>query len=226
MRTIIGDTETTGLGPLRKACEVALLEIDWDLSIIGEAESLINPGKPISEKAREIHGISDEDVKDKPTIEQWVEDTFGGQLDGDICLIGYRVGFDKPMLDPIGRIVKVFDVLPLAQSLVPEAPDHKLQTLKELFNLPGGPAHRAMGDVLTTHQLLRDVLLPRSGRDLRQHVHTDFVMIHKMPWGKHKGELLQNVPASYRLYLMSLDDLEPNLRKSLELLRTADLQMR
>lgn len=224
MRPIIGDTETTGLGPERKACEIALLEIEWDLSIVGEADSLINPGKPIGAKAMEIHGISNEDVANKPTAEEWVEGTFGGQLDGEICLIGYRVAFDLPLLRVVGNITKVFDVLNLAQALVPDAKDHKLQTMKEHFNLPGGPAHRAMGDVLTTHQLLQ-VLIPLSGRTLHEHVHTPFAMVHRMPWGEHKGKLLADVPAGYRVWMMGLDDLDPNLRQSLLLVRKADLIM-
>lgn len=222
MRLIIGDTETTGLGPERKACDIGLLEIEWDLSIVGEASSLINPGKPIGASAMAIHGITNEMVADQPTVEQWVQETFGGQLDGDICLIGYRVSFDKPMLDVLGNIVKVFDLLPLAQRLLPGVKDHKLQTLREHFNLPGGTAHRAMGDVLTTHQLLK-VLIPLSGRTLQEHVNTPFAMVHHCPWGEHKGKLLADVPASYRMWMLGLDDLDPNLRQSLQLIRKTDL---
>lgn len=222
MRLIIGDTETTGLGPTRKAIEVALMEIDENMQIVGEASAMLNPGCAISPDATAIHGITNEQVATCPRLEDWVEQTFGGQIDGDVCLIGYRVAFDEPLLKPIfSNLVKTWDLLPLAQSMVPDSPDHKLQTLRERFQLPGGDAHRAMGDVVTTLQLMQ-YLIPRSGRPLAAHVRTNFQMIHRCPWGKHKGKLLAELPKSYRQWLLDLPDLDPNLRRSLELVGTAD----
>lgn len=223
MRLFIGDTETTGLGPGRKAIEVALIEIDWHFNVIGEAEAMLNPECDISPEASAVHGIYAHDVAHCPTIEQWVQDAFGGKIEGECCLIGYRVSFDKPMLESVlDNIVRVFDVLPLMQTMLPDLTDHKLQTVREHLNLPGGPAHRAMGDVLTTLQALQ-VMVPRSGRTLQNHVMADFVMIHRMPWGKHKGRLLIELPSGYRRWMLDeCTDLEPNLRKSVELIAATD----
>jgi DNA polymerase III epsilon subunit-like protein len=218
VRFLIGDTETTGLGPGRAAVEVGLIEIDPDtLEILGEIGSIVNPLKPIDPTAAAIHGITDEEAAMHPTLPEYIQDTLDGPLDGDLTLIGYRVGFDLPLLRPFGNIVKTFDVLPLAQSLVRDAANHKLQTLKEHFNLPGGDAHRALGDCHTTLQLLA-ILLPLSGRSLRMHCATDFQMIHHLPWGKHEGRPLVSVPKSYRDWMLRECELDSNLRKSLELL--------
>ena len=218
MRYIIGDTETTGLGPDRAACEIGLIEIDPDtLDVLGEMSSIINPGKPIDPKAFAVHGITDERASGFPTLPTYIADTLGGPLDGDLCLIGYRVSFDLPMLRPFGNIVKTFDVLTLAQSLVTDSVDHKLQTMKEHFNLAGGAAHSALGDCQTTLELLC-ILISMSGRTLRAHCATEFTMIHTMPWGKHSGSPLVALPASYRKWLIGLADLDHNLRKSLEIL--------
>jgi DNA polymerase III epsilon subunit-like protein len=225
MRYIIGDTETTGLGPKRKAIEVALLEIDADLNILAEAEALLHPGdQPISPEASAIHGITLESLEGKPTMEQWMADTWGGPIEGEVALIGYRIGFDYPMLkDLFEQPPKMFDVLPLAQRIIgPAVPDHKLQTIKEHLGLPGGPAHRAMGDVCTTHQLLQ-WLLPKTGRPLEAHCVTPLAIVHRMPWGQHKGTLLVQLPTTYRIWLMGLSDLDPNLRMSLQLIRNTDL---
>jgi DNA polymerase-3 subunit epsilon len=218
MRYIIGDTETTGLGPDKAAVEVGLIEINPDtLEIVGELGSIINPLKPIDPAAAAIHGITDEEAAKHPTLPEYIQDALGGPLDGDLTLIGYRVSFDLPLLRPFGNIVKTFDVLPLAQNTVRDAPNHKLQTLKEHFNLPGGDAHRALGDCHTTLQLLA-VLLPLSGRSLRMHCATDFQMVHFMPWGKHEGQPLISVRKNYREWMLRECDLEPNLRKSLEII--------
>jgi DNA polymerase III epsilon subunit-like protein len=236
MRIFIGDTETTDLSADRRAIDLALIEIDEELNILGEAEALLNPQRPISAEASAVHGLYEADVIDKPTFEQWFADTWGGPIEGDCCLIGYRVAFDRPMIEPMfERMTHMWDVLTLAQTLVRDTKDHKLQTLREHFNLPGGPAHRAMGDVITTHQLLQ-VLLPMSGRPLTSHIATSFRFVHRMPWGKWgpggeaskdpKGTLLIQVPAGYRNWLLDeAKDLDPHLRRSLEMLRETEIQL-
>lgn len=231
MRYIIGDTETTGLGPTykdphappKRACEVALMEIDPDtFEVIGEMHSIINPECDIHPEAEAIHGISKEVALKHPTLSQYIQDTLGGALNGDIVLIGYRTAFDLPLLKPFGNIVKTFDLLPLAQSLVQDSANHKLQTMKEYFDLPGGMAHRAMGDVCTTHQLLK-TLIPLTRRSLKMHCATEFQIYQRAPWGKHTGELIVNLPASYKRWLLSLPDLDNNLRRSVELYSATDL---
>lgn len=229
-RYLIGDTETTGLGPTFKdptappkaACEVALMEIDPDtFAILGEISSIINPECKIHPAAAAVHGITQEQANAAPTLAQFIQKEIGGQLDGELILIGYRVAFDLPLLKPFGNIVKTFDLLPLAQSIVQDSENHKLQTMKEYFNLPGGEAHRAIGDVHTTHQLLK-TLIPMTGRSLRMHCATEFQIYQRFPWGKHVGELIVNVPKSYKHWLLKLPDLEPNLRKSVELYLETD----
>lgn len=226
MRLIIGDTETTGLGPLRKAVDLALMEIDEDMNIVGTAEALLNPQRLIDPSATEIHGISDDDVKDCPTQHEWMMETFGGQIEEETCLIGYRISFDLPMIQPLfAQKLRIFDALPLVQTMFPDLANHKLQTIREHLALEGGTAHRAMGDVLTTHQLLQ-VIIPMTGRTLTDHVSTPFQMIHRMPWGKkHKGDLLVNLPRGYRKWLLDLSDLDPNLRRSLELINATDYKL-
>jgi DNA polymerase-3 subunit epsilon len=223
MRFLIGDTETTGLGPDRAAVEIALIEIDPNsLETIGEVSSIVNPGKPIDPTAAAIHGITDEEAAKHPTLAQYIQDTLDGPLEGDIVLIGYRVAFDLPLLRPFGNIVRTFDVLPLAQNLVTDSTNHKLQTLREHFGLPEQPAHRALGDCHTTLSLLR-ILLPMSGRTLLQHCATGFQVIHKMPFGKYTGTSLLALPADYKKWLLKLPDLDTNLRISLELFSKLDM---
>jgi DNA polymerase III epsilon subunit-like protein len=227
MRYFIGDTETTGLTPDRKAIEIAMIEIDEDMNILGECEALLHPGDvPIDPKASETHGMTLADLEGKPKFEEWLHDTWGGPLEGECALIGYRIGFDRPMLEPMfeNGVAKMLDVLLLAQNYISGTENHKLQTIKEHLGLPGGPAHRAMGDVITTYQLLQH-LLKLTGRPLVAHLTTPLTIIHRMPWGKHKGTLLMQLPGGYRTWLLDLPDLEPNLRMSLELIAKTDFRI-
>ena len=218
-RYIIGDTETTGLGKDKAACKIGLIEIDPEtLEILGEVGSTLNPEMPISADASAIHGITDEEAAKHPTMAEFIADKLHGGLDGEIVLLGYHVAFDRPLLEPIGNIVKDWDLLPLAQQLVRDTTNHKLQTLKEHFSLEGGAAHRALGDCHTTLQLLR-VLVPLSGRSLVNHCATKFQFTMTMPWGKHSGIALSDVPKSYRKWMLEkCETLDNNLRASLEML--------
>jgi DNA polymerase III subunit epsilon len=217
VKIIIGDTETTGLSGDRAACEVGLIEIDVEtLEVVCEYTSLIDPEISIEAGATAIHGITDSQVLSAPTLPEWVAESLGGGL-GDVVLIGYRVGFDLPMLTGIGNIVQTFDVLPLAQQLVTDSKNHKLQTLKEHFGLPGGAAHRALGDCHTTLQLLR-VLVSLSGRSLADHLKTRVQFISKMPFGKHVGKPLVALPADYRRWLLDKAEIDNNLRSSLAMI--------
>lgn len=222
LRKIVFDTETTGLSKDKQAVEAAMIEIDDDLNILWQAQALLKPTVPIAPEAQAIHGISHEMVADCPTIEEWVASEFGGPLDGDIALIGHRVGFDRPLFAPIGKVSCVLDTLILAQVYVTDAPNRKLDTLKEHLGLPGGgESHRAMADVLTCYQLLQR-LMPLTGRTLDALCTQPYTILHHCPWGKHEGKLLMEVPRSYREWMLTLEDLDINLRKSLELAALTD----
>jgi DNA polymerase III epsilon subunit-like protein len=217
-RYIIGDTETTGVHAGKEAVEIAMMEIDGDLNVRGTADSLIMPKGEIDPKAQEVHGISKQVLLDAnaPSIEQWVEQTFGGPLEGDVTLAGHRVGFDRPLFAPVCRVVRILDTLPLAFEYVRGAPDKKLGTLKAYLGFPEmGDQHRAMSDVWDCYHLIKH-LCEVTGRSLEELVTVPYT-IHFMPWGKkHAGALLHQVPRSYREWLLSLEDLDPNLRRSLE----------
>jgi DNA polymerase-3 subunit epsilon len=215
MRYIVFDTETTGVNPEKQAVEFAMLEIDEHMKPCAECSALVKPTCPISPEAEAIHGISLESLKDCPTITEWVEANLGGPLEGEVTLIGHRIGFDKPLFAPFGNCVRTLDTLALAFEFISEAPDKKLDTLKQYLDLPGGgESHRAMADVITCHQLLvhlSDVM----GRNLEQMV-TEPYDVHFCPWGKHAGKPLREVPRAYRNWMLGLVDLDPNLRRGLE----------
>lgn len=122
--------------------------------------------------------------------------------------------FDKPMLDIVGNITNTICTLDMARTYVKGPENYKLQTLREFFHIPEDAAHRAMGDVNVTHQLLR-IFVEMSGRPLAQHALVEDRVIHTMPFGKHAGKPLFSLPYSYVSWLLGLPDLDKNLRTSL-----------
>ena len=91
------DLETTGIN----VASDRIVEISWlKIKPSGEETSFtqrLNPTIPIDPKATEIHGITDEDVKDKPTFKD-IGRTLANELEG--CdLAGYNSNrFDIPLL--------------------------------------------------------------------------------------------------------------------------------
>lgn len=215
---VIADTETTGLtGP---ACEVALHEINPDtLEMLWEIDSLIDPQTPIEPGAMAVHGITDEMVAHEPTMDEFIEHRLGSHFHGrDIVLICHNASFDFKRLNMIGDVTSSICTLFHSRQLIgAEVANHKLQTLREHFGFPVNEAHRALADVYTTKRLLRE-LMGRAGRRTLHDFHaTQETTVHRMPWGKHKGELLMAMPVPYLTWLKKeCADLEPNLKKSVE----------
>lgn len=222
-RKIVFDTETTGVDADKRAVEIAMIEIDDDLNEIGRCHSLINPLIPISPEASAVNGITNEMVATAPTIEQWVEQTFGGPLEGEVTLVGHRIEFDRPLFAPIGNCVHTLDTLVLTQVFVQdELPNRKLDTLKDHFQLEGGgESHRAMADTVTAYQLLCH-LVQLSGRKFADLAAVPYWILHYAPWGRYEDKPLAEVPRAYREWLLSLPDLDINLRKSLEQIALSD----
>lgn len=223
MRYFIADTETTGLKKA-KAVEIAFMEIDpMTLDILSTTSSLIDPEIPIEPGAQAIHGITAEMVAEEPTIEEFVEVIMGGRIQEPCVLIAHNVRFDKPFFEPVMNVQETFCSLSLCRHMYPsETENHRLGTMKEFLKLEGGPAHRALGDIMTVHQMLQ-VMLPLTGKTLLDHLQTPARTIYTMPWGEHKGKALADVPRDYRAYLLSLGDLEEDLRRSLKNLWVAGM---
>lgn len=219
MRILVADTETSGLSKQDGICQLAFTEINPQLEVIASWDSLIDPECPISASASGIHGITDDMVADKPTMAEameLLEQQFGHF--NDVLLCGHNCQFDHRFLQPYWGITAQLCTLKVARRLVPEAPDCKLQTLKFFLGLGSSieGAHSAAADVADTLALLKH-LLGRADMDLFELMgwHLRPQRIEIMPWGKHKGAALAELPASYRQWLLTLPDLSEDLRWSL-----------
>jgi DNA polymerase-3 subunit epsilon len=94
---IFFDLETTGINIASdRIVEISYLKVDVNGNE-SEKTLRINPGMPIPEKASEIHGITDEDVKGAPAFQE-VAKSLAREFEG--CdLAGYNsVKFDIPLL--------------------------------------------------------------------------------------------------------------------------------
>jgi DNA polymerase III subunit epsilon len=153
------DLETTGISVATdRIVEICLVK----QSPGGKTEiktERVNPTVPISAQAKAIHGISEEDVKDKPTFAQLASQL--SQFIGNADLAGYNaIKFDIPLLveeflrveidfDLKGR--KLIDVQNIFHKMEPRnlSAAYKFYCQKDLVN-----AHTAQADTLATMEIL------------------------------------------------------------------------
>lgn len=219
---IFGDVETTGLGADAGIVEIAWVETDASLNVICEHHSLINPQKPIQYGAMGVHGITNDMVKDSPTIEEFMAQHGESLLGKNKILCSHNVSFDQAYFVPWMSTPETLCSLKCARILYPDADNHKLATLRCMLNLEGDheKAHSAREDVAVLMRLIKRMCVDNRCEpvDLLE-VQTRKRAIKVMPFGKHKGTPLKDLPDQYIWWLLNkAENLDADLRASLEAL--------
>ncbi len=157
---VVLDLETTGMNIVTdRIVEIALLKINLDGSE-EEKLMLINPEMNIPPEVSQIHGITNEDVKDKPTFKE-VAKILAKFMEGcDLC--GFNSNrFDIPLLaeeflradvDVDLKKHKFIDVQAIFHKMEKRtlAAAYKFYCNKELVD-----AHSAMADTKATYEVLK-----------------------------------------------------------------------
>jgi DNA polymerase-3 subunit epsilon len=168
MREIILDTETTGMDPAQddRLVEIGCVEVLNMLPTGKTFHVYINPERPIPPEATNVHGITDEFVKDKPTFGEVV----GGFMDfiGNDRLVIHNAEFDVKFLNAELKMFgfpsldhrRVLDTLAMARKKFPGSPAN-LDALCRRFGIDnsGRTYHGALLDA----QLLAEVYLELAG---------------------------------------------------------------
>ncbi|TKJ31030.1 MAG: hypothetical protein CEE40_02975 [Chloroflexi bacterium B3_Chlor] len=153
------DVETTGLNPHfgDRVCEIALLQCQGGAEL-GRFHSLVNPGRSISPGAFAVNGIRDEDVIDAPLFADIAPPVL--EMLNETVLVAHNAPFDLGFLAAEFEICRV----PFASSLVVDTlslarrcysfASNSLQHVARSLGIEARDQHRAMGDVLTTKQVL------------------------------------------------------------------------
>jgi exodeoxyribonuclease X len=223
---LIGDTETTDSSADARVCELAWIEVDDDLNEVGRQHSLIDPQRRISAGAMGVHNITEEMVASAPTIDEFFTQVIDPPLTGSVILIAHKVDFDRRMLEPTLEryghpLVGQLCTLRLARKYLKDAENHKLSTLAYQYGLDRGDSHRADGDVRTCFSLLR-FIITLSGKTLTDLILEDGdpLIVETMPFGKHKGVAIKDVPRDYVTWALGpkgLTEIDPDLKHTLQL---------
>jgi superfamily I DNA/RNA helicase len=143
------DLETTDLDV--SACEIVELAgvRVRNGAIVAQFRELVRCARPVSAKARAIHGYGDDDLcAAAPFVEVWPR--FRAFVGADLLVAHNGQRFDVPVLRRLAAEcggaddLVFFDTLPLARSLLDESA--RLEDLAERFSVPLGRAHHALDD--------------------------------------------------------------------------------
>jgi len=152
------DLETSGKYPLEaEICEIAATK--WRAGeIVDEYQTLVKPSHLMSKEVIEIHHISNEMVSNAPQISEVISEFRNFVEDGYMVAhhspfdMGFlTIEFERAQLSLPQR--PVFCSSLLSRKLIPESPNHRLQTLIQFLTLDGGTAHRALDDAKACLQL-------------------------------------------------------------------------
>jgi DNA polymerase-3 subunit epsilon len=167
-RSIIFDTETTGLDPLSgdRVIEIAALELHRDLPTGRSFHVLIDPGRDIPEEASRIHGMTRADLLGKPKFAEIMDEMLA--FFGEEPLVAHNAQFDfgflnaelarvgRPSLSPSRMVC----TLTMAKTRFPGLPN-SLDALCRRFAID--LSERTHHNALLDCRLLADVYIELTG---------------------------------------------------------------
>ena len=216
------DTETTDMGPADRLCQIAFKTEGGDA-----VNELFNPGIPITIDAMTVHHITNEMVQGKPSFrgsDTWKQLQDLMKSDTNV-MVAHSAAFDVDMLKKEGiEPRKVICTLKLARYFDKDGviPRYSLQYLRYYLKLNvDATPHTALGDILVLEAIFKRIhakAVAEFGDNATAkmiEVSSRPVLYRRMPFGKHKGMKMEEVPLDYLQWLAGTD-LEVDLRYTIE----------
>ncbi len=171
MRQVVLDTETTGLETRQghRIIEIGALEL-IDRQLTGrQFHTYINPERDIEQGALEVHGITEEFLRDKPVFSEIADDLMAF-ADGAELVI-HNAAFDVGFIDnelslsghereSITEVATILDTLELARDLHP-GQRNNLDALCKRYEVDN--SSRTLHGALLDAEILADVYLAMTG---------------------------------------------------------------
>ena len=168
MREIVLDTETTGFDPETgdRIVEIGAVELKGHMPTGATYHQYINPERSVPEEAFQVHGLSDEFLKDKPVFKFIAQDFL--DFIGDAKLVIHNAAFDMKFLNaelkwqgmPALPYERAIDTLEIARKKFPGSPA-SLDALCRRFGIDNSA--RTLHGALLDSEILAEVYLELIG---------------------------------------------------------------
>lgn len=224
-RPIYYDTETTGVKPGKdRVVEIAAFDPEQDRRFC----TFVNPECPIPEEATAISNITNEMVKEAPLVREAMQ-AFIEFCGTEVVLVAHNNdAFDKLFLEAefarAGLEMPAwifFDTLKWSRKYRNDLPRHSLQFLREAYGIESNQAHRALDDVIVLYQVFSKMADDLPWKTILELI-SERPRVVRMPFGKHAGKPLSDVPRDYIAWLAQSGALEKkengHLRETLQTL--------
>lgn len=165
----IVDVETTGVRSHDELCQIAIIHVDKGGYVSWRSYVHVRPQVPVSERAAELHGLTDAHLVYAHTIEQH-RDKIRERLEERV-LLGFNIdSFDlrflkkAQVLPERGCAVDVMRLLKALEPVPAGTPLKGFYTLEAAHKRWGGftvPSHDALRDCQATWQLYASMVLQR-----------------------------------------------------------------
>lgn len=157
------DTETTGLTPRfgDRLLEIALVRFRGGV-MENFYTTLVNPERSISPGASRVHGIFDRDVRDAPLFRD-VAKEIRAEMENTV-LVAHNAPFDLGFVANEFRLARVNSPANLAVDTLAllrrnfRFRSNSLSNVASAIGIQRDTAHRALADVLTTHQVFEFIV--------------------------------------------------------------------
>ena len=200
-RHIVLDTETTGLEVEKghRIIEIGGVVMNGRKKTSETFHVYINPQREIDKEAQAVHGISNEDLQDKPIFSEIAEDLLEF-IDGSTLVI-HNADFDVGFLDAefriasstypsISDICQIKDTLAIARNKFP-GQRNSLDALSKRFEING--YDRSFHGALLDANILADVYSNLTGGQSKINFANKFEAHLKKEDKKQKSKLLNNL---------------------------------
>ena len=227
MQAIILDTETHTLNGLPIEIAYAPIEIEAGKLSLDRSkmfDQLYSIGdEKISYAAMAVHHILEADIVDQPNFGTFTLPT------ETVYIIGHNIDYDIRAIQTCGvdtQHIKAICTLALARLVWPDAEAHNISALIYMISkgsekaremLKG--AHRADADIILTANILMHIVHKLNIQTIEAlfEASEDARIPRSINFGKHRGTAIVDLPSDSVQWLMRQEDLDPYLRKALEL---------
>lgn len=224
---VVFDLETTGLSAKAdRITEIGAVKIR-DCQIVERYSQLVNPQRPLSAKITELTGITDEMLKDQPTIERVLPEFM--QFIGSAMLVAHNSDFDTGFVrEGCARLglaypCKAIDTVAISRALLKDLKSHKLNLVAKRLGVVLENHHRAVDDAAATAEIFLKFLemFRENGVETLDQVNEKYIDTdYKSKRPQHVSLLVQNQVGLKNLYKIVSDSHVAHFYKTPRILKS------